>query len=230
MGKTILVVGFGPGISTAVAEKFGSSGFSVALVARSEDKLTAGVNALKAKGIEAAAFRADAGEPVAVRAAIGLAREMLGPLTVVHWNAYGGSEAGDLMTADPDAVRSVFDVAVVGLVAAVQEALPDLKKTKDGAVLITNGAFGEINPLMDHYAATSKAMGLALANAAKHKLVGLLAERLKGDGVYVGEVMVAGSIKGTRRDNGAANLDGSTVANKFWELYQARGEIRASVS
>ena len=63
MGKTILVVGFGPGISTAVAEKFGSSGFSVALVARNEERLAAGVKALKAKGIEAAAFPADAATP-----------------------------------------------------------------------------------------------------------------------------------------------------------------------
>jgi NADP-dependent 3-hydroxy acid dehydrogenase YdfG len=48
MAKTIVVVGFGPGISTAVAEKFGSSGFAVALVARNEERLAAGVKALKA--------------------------------------------------------------------------------------------------------------------------------------------------------------------------------------
>ena len=63
MAKTIVVVGFGPGISSAVAEKFGSSGFSVGLVARSEERLAAGVKALKAKGIEAAAFPADASDP-----------------------------------------------------------------------------------------------------------------------------------------------------------------------
>jgi hypothetical protein len=119
---------------------------------------------------------------------------------------------------------------VVGLLAAVQEALPDLKKTKEGAILVTNGAFGEINPQIDEYAASLKAMGLALANAAKHKLVGLLAQRLKGEGIYVGEVMVAGIVKGTAWDNGKATLDASTIANKFWELYQARGEVRARVS
>ena len=134
------------------------------------------------------------------------------------------------MTADAAAVRSVFDVAVVGLLAAVQEALPDLKKTKGGAVLITNGAFGEINPQIDEYAVSSKAMGLALANAAKHKLVGLLAQRLKGEGIYVGEVMVAGTVKGTPWDDGKASLDGATIANRFWELCQARGEVRARVS
>jgi NAD(P)-dependent dehydrogenase (short-subunit alcohol dehydrogenase family) len=37
MSKTIVVVGFGPGISIAVAEKFGAAGFSFALVARNEE-------------------------------------------------------------------------------------------------------------------------------------------------------------------------------------------------
>jgi hypothetical protein len=73
-------------------------------------------------------------------------------------------------------------------------------------------------------------LSAALANAAKHKLVGLLAQRLKGEGIYVGEVMVAGNIKGSAWDKGAATVDGSMVANKFWELYQARREVRARVS
>jgi NAD(P)-dependent dehydrogenase (short-subunit alcohol dehydrogenase family) len=56
MSKTIIVIGFGPGIATAVAERFGAEGFSVALVARNKERLAAGVAALKAKGIAAAAF------------------------------------------------------------------------------------------------------------------------------------------------------------------------------
>ena len=39
MSKTIVVVGFGPGISNAVAEKFGKQGFTVALVARMKNIL-----------------------------------------------------------------------------------------------------------------------------------------------------------------------------------------------
>ncbi len=229
MSKTIVIVGFGPGISTAVAEKFGAAGFSVALVARNEDRLAAGVEALKAKGIAAAAFPADAGDPAAIGAAIGKASAALGPVTVIHWNAYGAGEVGDLATDDPAAVRAVFDVAVIGLLGAVQAALPDLRSTKEAAVLVTNGAFGEVDPQIDAAATAAKAVGLALANAAKHKLVGLLAERLKGDGVYVGEVMVAGAVKGTAwaSDGG---IEPSAIADRFWALYQARGEIRARIS
>jgi len=229
MGKTILVVGFGPGISNAVAEKFGSSGFSVGLVARNEAKLAQGVKELKAKGIEAAAFPADAGDPASIRAAVAKARGALGPIAAIHWNAYGGAEAGDLLAVDPSASRGVFDVAIVGILAAVQEALPDLKASKEGAVLITNGGFGDVNPQVDAFAVSSKNMGLALANAAKHKLVGLLSERLKGDGVYVGEVVVVSSVKGTAWDQGNATLEATTVAKTFWDLYQGRSEVRARV-
>ncbi len=230
MSKTIVVVGFGPGISTAVAEKFGAEGFSVALVARNEERLATGVRALKAKGITAAAFPADAGDSAAIRLAIGKARGELGPVTVLHWNAYGGAEAGDLLTIDPSAVRGVFDVAVVGLLAAVQEALPDLKSTAEGGLLVTNGAFGEINAQIDAMATGMKVSGVALANAAKHKLVGLLAERLKGEGGYVGEVMVAGAVKGTAFAAGGQGIEAAAIANKFWALYQARSEVRARVS
>ncbi len=229
MPKTIVVVGFGPGVSSAVAERFGAEGFSVALVARTEARLAEGVAALKAKGVAAAAFAADASDPAAIRAAIGKARAELGPVTAVHWNAYGGADAGDLIDAAPAAVRGVFDVAVVGLLAAVQEALPDLKAAGDGAVLVTNGAFGELAAPIDELAVNLKSMGLAVANAAKHKLVGLLAARLKGEGVYVGEVMIAGAVKGTAWA-GDQGIEGSRIAGEFWRLYQARAETYARVA
>lgn len=229
MSKTIVIVGFGPGNSTAVAEKFGTEGFSVALVGRNEDRLIAGVSALKARGIAAGAFPADAADPAAISAAIRKVRAELGPITAIHWNAFGGTEAGDLLTADPAALRGIFDVAVFGLLTAAREALPDLKSAGDGAILITNGAFGELSPEIDAYATSVNSMGVALANAAKNKLAGLLAQRLKGEGIYVGEVMIRGTIKGTPTDSGNS-IDPSRIADKFWELYQTRGEMLAGVS
>lgn len=229
MAKTIVVVGFGTGVSAAVAEKFGAEGFSVALVARNEARLAAGVAALKAKGVDAVAAPADASVPAAIRAAIQRARAELGPVTVIHWNAYGGADAGDLIAADPSEARGVFDVAVVGLLAAVQEALPDLKSTGEGAVLITNGAFGDMTPEMNQLAVNLKSMGLALANAAKHKLAGLLAARLREDGVYVGEVTIAGAVKGTAWAQGDSGIEASAIADKFWELYQGRSALSARV-
>jgi NADP-dependent 3-hydroxy acid dehydrogenase YdfG len=223
-----MIVGFGPGTATAVAEKFGTEGFSVAVVGRNEERLTAGVSALQAQGIKAYAFPADAADQASIRAAVRAVRSQFGTITVLHWNAYGGMEAGDLLTADQAAIHQVFDVAVFGLLAATDEALSELKRNGEGALLVSNGGFGEVSPQMDEVATSLHVMGLALSSAAKHKLVGLLAQRLKGDGVYVGEVMVHGTIKGSSSTNGDS-IDPSVIAQKHWDLYRSRSETRAIV-
>lgn len=169
MTKTIIVNGFGPGISAAVAERFGKAGYAVALVARNAERLAAGVQALTAKGIKAQAFPTDLSQPDAVRALVKQVRAALGPITAFHWNAYGGS-GGNLLAADTAEVRSVFDIAITSLVAGIQEALPDLKAQK-GSILITNGGLGFFDAQVDAMAVSWNAMGLAIANSAKHKLV-----------------------------------------------------------
>jgi NAD(P)-dependent dehydrogenase (short-subunit alcohol dehydrogenase family) len=230
MAKTIVVAGYGPGISAAVAEKFGAEGFQVALVGRSADKLAAGVKVLVAKGVKAAAFPADLGDPAAVRGMVEKVRAGLGPVSVIEWTAYSpGNVAGDLLAASDAEVRSVFDVAIGGLVAVLQAALPDLRSEK-GAVLVTNGGAGFVDPAMDSVCVQYGMMGLGLANAAKHKLVGLLAKKLEADGIYVAEIMVAGTIKGTPFDRGQSPaIEGKTVAEKYWELYTARKDVRATI-
>jgi NAD(P)-dependent dehydrogenase (short-subunit alcohol dehydrogenase family) len=229
MTKSLVVVGYGPGVSTAVAEKFGAEGFQVALVARGAERLAAGVAALAAKGVKAVAIPADAGDVVSIRSAIQAARGALGPITVIHWNAFGGQDMPDLMEVDATDVGAAFDVAVVGLLAAVQEALPDLVVAGDGAVLVTNGALGLDAPMMDQLALALPAMGVALGNAAKRKLVGMLAAKLAPEGVYVGEVTIAGAVKGTPFA-AEGGIEGATIAEAFWKLYRERGEIRAQVS
>jgi len=230
MAKTIVVAGYGPGVSAAVAEKFGAEGFQVAIVGRNAEKLAAGVKALEAKGIRAAAFTADLGEPAAIRGMVEEVRGALGPIAVLEWTAYPAvTVAGDLLTAKPEEVRSLFDVSVVGLLAAVQAVVPDLKSEK-GAVLVTNGYVGVVDPKVDGMLTQYGSMGFGVSNAAKHKLVGLLAKKLEPEGVYVAEVMIAGTIKGTPFDRGnTPTIEGSTVAAKYWELYTARRDLRTTI-
>lgn len=230
MAKTILVAGYGPGISTAVAEKFGAQGFKVAIVGRSAAKLGSGVEALRAKGVDAKSFTADLGDPPAVAAMVEEVRRAFGPISVLEWTAYTpGSVAGDLLTARPEEIHSLFDISVVGLLAAVQALLPDLKAEK-GAILVTNGSAGVAEPPMDALCVEWGMMGLGLSNAAKHKLVGMLAAKLAADGIFVTEVTVAGVIKGTAFDNGQMPaIEGSRIAAKYWELYTGRKELRTTI-
>jgi NAD(P)-dependent dehydrogenase (short-subunit alcohol dehydrogenase family) len=222
MKRVIVVCGHGPGISDAVARKFGREGFAVAIVARNAKRLAGAAAALVDAGITARAFPCDLGDTDAVRILVREVRASLGPIAVVHWNA-SAHGARDLTTAPVDELRASVGVSTFGLVAAVQEALPDLK-TGRGAVLVTGGGLSLYNAQMDTLAVQWGAMGLAIAKAAQHKAAALLHGRLAGEGVYVGEVVVLGIVKGTAFDTGHATLDPAAIADKFWDLYERRAE------
>ena len=228
MKPVIVVCGHGPGISDAVARKFGAEGHPVAIVARNAERLSAAAQALVDAGVQAKAFPCDLGDARAVSRLIGDVRGAFGPIGVLHWNAYAGG-AGDLLSANLDELRTVLDVSVFGLIAAVQAALPDLRAEK-GAVLVTGGGFAFYDPRVDAMATQWGAMGLAIGKAAQHKAVGLLQNKLAGEGVYVGEVVVLGTVKGTAFDGGNATLEGSTVADQLWKLYQAREPASVNVN
>ena len=121
-------------------------------------------------------------------------------------------------------VRLRWNVSVGGLVAAVQAAHADLVAAK-GALLVTGGGFAYYDPKVDAMATQWGAMGLAVSKAAQHKAVGLLAAKLGSEGVYVGEVVVLGMVKGTAFDSGHATLDANDIAAKFWEMHGARSEL-----
>jgi NADP-dependent 3-hydroxy acid dehydrogenase YdfG len=225
MAKSILVCGFGPGISAAVAERFGSAGFTVGLVGRTRERLDAGVKALEGKGVKAHAFAADLADTAAIPGLVEKARKAMGPITVLQWSAYIAG-AGDLLQAEKQEADAVLGIATTGLLATIRAALPDLRAQKgEAAVLVTNGGLGFVDANIDRMAVEWNAMGLAVANAAKHKLVGMLSHKLAADGIYVGEIMVQGIVKGTAFDRGNANLDPARVAAKFWELYSARTPV-----
>lgn len=228
MTRTILVCGYGPGISHSVARVFGNAGFSVGLVGRNAERLAAGVHALEAEGLRVQPFPCDLSIPDAVTTLVRSARNALGPLSVLHWNAYAG-HARDLMQASTDDLRGVFDVTVHGLLAAVREGLHDLKQQK-GAVLVTGGGLGLADPQADARAVEWNAMGLALGKAAQHKLVGLLHRKLASSDVYVGEVTVLSIVKRSALDAGQATLEPARVAEAFWALYQRRTGVSATIA
>jgi NADP-dependent 3-hydroxy acid dehydrogenase YdfG len=227
MAETIVICGYGVGISEAVLRRFAKEGYRVAIVARNAERLNAAAQKLAAEKIDVKAFPCDVGDVDAVTKLIANVRTSLGPIKVLHWNAYL-SGAGDLKTASADDLRTVLNVTVHGLLAAVQAALPDLK-AQSGALLVTGGGFAFYDPAVDAAATQWGAQGLAIGKAAQHKTVGLLSKSLHGDGVYVGEVVVTGLVKGTAFDSGNATLEASTIAEKFWELYRARDVMSVTI-
>jgi len=133
LSKVLLTIGAGPGISAAVARKFGANGYKVALVSLKQEEAEKEKAALKSLGVEAIALQADAADADAVKKAIEAAKA-LGAITVVHYNAF--SVAGG---EDPATFLNCCAVGCVGLLTAKNELLPELKAQK-GAILVT-GSF-----------------------------------------------------------------------------------------
>jgi hypothetical protein len=111
----------------------------------------------------------------------------------------------------------------------VQEALEDLKSSPSAAILVANGALGEPTSQADTFSKLLDNDGVSLENAAKSKLVGILAERLREFDIYVGEVTIAGSIKGTATATATA-IEPAEIAETFWSLVEARDKTRVRIA
>ena len=226
---TFIAFGYGPGISHATAQRFAREGYTIALVGRSTERLADGVARLKADGIVATAYEADASDPALVRETVARIRKELGPVSVVLWTAFRGGAVRNVLDTAPEDVTGAFGIGVSGLLACAQAALDDLKSSPEAAILVANGALGENISQADAYAKMLNNDGVALENAAKSKLVGILAERLRDDGIYVGEVTIAGSVKGTATAIAGA-IEPAKIADLFWSLTRSRDQTRVRIS
>src|SRR5260370_32105672 len=184
----MIIGGSGTGISSAVAEQFGSNGFSLALIGRNAERVAEGVKEVTAKGFREEPFGADLSKAEEIRDVVSKVRAALGAIAALQWTAFSFG-AGDLTTASADEIQEVLAVAVGGLVTAVQAILPDLVANK-GALLVTNGGLGFFDPQFDAIGVKWNAMGVSVANSAEHKVVEFLAIKLQEQGNYVGEVVV----------------------------------------
>lgn len=205
---TILICGYGPGISQAVARRFGQAGHPVAAVARNAQRLAAAIAELTGEGIQARAFPADLGDVEAVRRVVADARAGSGPIGILHWNGFLDVE-GDLLSVSLADLNRSFEVRVAGYIAAVQASLADLEAHR-GSVLATSGIMALDDPRIDAFATGYGA--LAIGVAAQHKATGILAHTLAPRGVHVGEVIVNGFVAGTPGADGKRG----TLAPAVW--------------
>lgn len=219
MKNTILICGYGPGISQAVARRFGAEGHPVALVSRNARRLNEAAAQLAAEGIQARVFPADLSNIEEVQGMVREVSKQLGPVGILHWNAFVDVE-GDLLFTPLTTLSQSFDIRVVSFIAAVQECLADLTATK-GSVLTTSGVMAIDDPHINAFATGYAA--LAISVTAQHKTVHILANTLAPRGIHVGEVIVNGFVEGTPGGSGKSHtVAPKEVAEQFWALHTAR--------
>ncbi|MCS3806546.1 NADP-dependent 3-hydroxy acid dehydrogenase YdfG [Chromobacterium alkanivorans] len=219
MKRVIVICGYGPGISHALAIRFGRAGHPVALLARSAQRLAAAEQELAREGIQARSFVADLSDVERVRHVVRDVRTALGPIGVLHWNAFLDAE-GDLLSAPLAELGKSFDIRVLSYLAAVRACLADLEAC-GGTVLATSGIMALDEPWIDSFAFDYGA--LAISVAAQHKATGILAQALSPRGIHVGEVIVNGFVAGTPGGTGKSNTVAPVdIAERFWALHTTR--------
>ena len=186
----LVVVGAGPGVGASVARRFGREGYDVALIARSEDRLTALGEALEAEGITAGWSALDITDADALRAAVERFGSHAGHLDVLHFNPSAFTHK-DPLTLSPDELLADVRLGVAPLLTLVQAARPFLGV---GGRVVTTGSMAADSPW-------NEAASLGVQKAGLRNLVRSVDETLRDDGVRAVTLTVEGTLeRGTAFD------------------------------
>lgn len=211
MARKIVVIGAGPGLGNAVARRFGREGFEAVLVSRDRKKLEGYKKEFELLRIPVTVYAADAGDVESLDAAIAAIQSEVGTPDVVVYNV--GITSTDEEPLTPEDVMRHFATDVVGAYETIRKfATPDFA-AKRGSIILTGGVLAE-SPYPGYVA-------LSMDKAALRNLALEKNGELAGKGIYVGTVMVCGVIGGDE------HFAPDNIAEKFWELNEARDTFEA---
>lgn len=207
MKRTAIIVGAGPGLGNHVAEKFGSMGFRVILLARREEALKRYQQELEQKGIETAWYATDVSDSSSVKETFQTIHEKYGAADVMVYNV--GVTTPDKDTKiDTDVLLARYKTDVAGAYSCIREIATEEFAQKHGAILITGGKLAT-QPEFTY-------LPLSMDKAALRAMVYAMHPVLKEKGIYIGMVTVAGGIKPD------THFAPERIAERFLELYEKR--------
>lgn len=130
----MLVTGASSGIGRASAIAFAKSGFDVALVSRSQQKLDAVLADLADTGVLAKAYAVDLAQTNQVHAEIQRVVADFGPVDVLV-NSAGMGYTGPLATTSLQDWQQVMDLNLTSVLQCIQAVLPDMRQRQRGTIV-----------------------------------------------------------------------------------------------
>ncbi len=184
--RTVFVTGGGSGINLGIARNFAALGANIALCGRTQERLDAAAEELRALGAKACPVAADVRDYAALEAAFARSRAELGPMDVLVCGAAGNF----LVPAEKlsaNGFKTVVDIDLLGSFNASRAAFAQLKETKGVLIYISAGMAYMPHAYQVHVGAAKAGIDMMMRN---------LALEWGGYGIRVNSI-VPGPIEGT---------------------------------
>jgi len=212
----ITIIGAGPGISFAVAQKFGKQGFSIGLIARNEEKLKQQVQQLAEEGIKAGYAAGDVGNEESLKNALFSIRNTFGHADMILYNA-AAMDVKDVLDQSWETIRAQLDVNVGGAFALGKIVLPYCIKENKGKIFFTGGGFA--------FQGDPQWTSLSIGKAALRNLVQAFVKRVENTDVHIAQLTVCGFVNPADEKYSPA-----AIADQYWNLFnQKPGEYQNEI-
>ena len=215
MAKTLFITGASSGIGAETARAAVSAGWTVALMARSADKLS---DLAAELGDGALVTPGNATDFDALSAAVVATEDRFGGIDAAFANAGRGLDKPGTVEGDLDDIRGMIDLNIMGVILTARAVLPALRK-RQGTLVLTGSVAGRRHLPGSIYGATKWFV---------HGYAGNLAEEMRGWGGRCG-IVAPGMVDTAFFDNGApGKLQAQDVAGAVMQIIDAppRAAIR----
>jgi NAD(P)-dependent dehydrogenase (short-subunit alcohol dehydrogenase family) len=164
-GKTVFVTGGGSGINLGIARNFAALGANLAICGRTQEKLDAAAEELKALGARVCPVVADVRDMAALEAAVARIAADLGPIDVL----VAGAAGNFLVPAErlsANGFKTVVDIDLLGSFNAARAAFEQLKSTRGSILFISAGQAFTPYAFQVHVAAAKAGIDMMMRNLA----------------------------------------------------------------
>jgi short-subunit dehydrogenase len=140
--KVIFLTGASSGIGEALAIALAKRGTVIGLLARREDMLKHLASRCETAGGTARVFPCDVTDETGVGKAVHDLQNEFGRIDILIANAGIGGNNAETRSLQPDAVKKVIDINLMGAVNAVHAVLPDMLEKKNGHLVAISSLAG----------------------------------------------------------------------------------------
>lgn len=179
--QVAVVAGVGPGNGAALARRFASAGYAVALLARSRDT----IDALQSEIAGARGYECDVCSPDSVARVFAAIRTDLGEVGALLYNA-GSGLFGGVESITPEQFEQAWRVNAYGALLCAQQVIPAMKTAGSGSIVFIGATASRRGG--------PNSAAFAPAKAAQRSLAESMARSLWPSGIHVSLIVVDGII------------------------------------